>query len=47
MIKIIKPYKDYKAGEIVGLGCVQESKLIQKGVAIKLKLPCQNYELKS
>lgn len=47
MIKLIKPYKQYQEGDIIGLGCVMENKLIQKGIAIKLKLPNQNYGTKS
>lgn len=46
MIKLIKPYKGYQVGEIIGLGCVQEKKLIEKGIAIKLKLPDKNYGTK-
>lgn len=46
MIKFLIDYREHKAGQIVGLGCVQEEKLIKKGVAIKLKIPCRNYETK-
>lgn len=47
MIKLVKPYKQYQEGDIIGLGCVMENLLIQKGIAIKLKLPEKNYVTKS
>lgn len=47
MIKLIKPYKGHEAGQIIGLGCVQEARLIKKGIAIKLKLPQKDYGTKS
>ena len=47
MIKLIKPYQGHQQGEIIGLGCVQEARLIKKGIAIKLKLPKKDYGTKS
>jgi hypothetical protein len=46
MIKLIKPYYGNEVGEILSLGCVMEKKLIDKGIAIKLKLPEKNYVTK-
>lgn len=46
MIKLVKPFENYQIGEVLSLGCVQECKLIEKGIAIKLKLPEKNYDTK-
>jgi hypothetical protein len=46
MIRLIEPYKGNQIGEILSLGCVQENKLIEKGIAIKLKIPEKNYVVK-
>lgn len=46
MIKLIKAFKNYEIGEILSLGCVQEKTLIDKGIAIKLKLPTKEYATK-
>jgi hypothetical protein len=47
MIKFIKPYKKYIPGEIVGLGCAKERILIDKGIAMKLKLPVNDVKSKN
>jgi hypothetical protein len=46
MIKLIKKHEGNKIGEILSLGCIQEKVLIDKGIAIKLKLPEKNYVVK-
>jgi hypothetical protein len=47
MIKFIKPYKKYMIGDIVGLGCAKERILIDKGIAMKLKLPVNDVKSKN
>jgi hypothetical protein len=46
MIKLLKPYQGHEIDEILSIGCVLEKKLIDEGIAFKLKLPKLDYVVK-
>jgi hypothetical protein len=38
MIKLIKPYKDFELDKPYDFGCVQNLKLVDKGLAVWIKV---------
>ena len=46
MIKLLLDYNDHKAGQLVDLGCVRNKNLVDRGIAVWIKVHDVKYQVK-
>lgn len=46
MIKLLFNYNDYEAGKLIDLGCVKNKSLVDRGLAVWIKVEDVKYQTK-